>query len=62
MTENKCYVCKCNPGPFYVWTTSRHFPREKLIATLDLSDKYTMNDLSAEGKKVCFKCYEELKD
>ena len=56
----KCNICGCSPGPFFVWSSSRNFPREKLLK------KYKENKLKIksilEGVPVCFKCYEDLKN
>lgn len=58
---NKCYICGCNPGPFYVWTTSRKFPKKTLIGEMKVTSRSTMKEISVDGKPVCFGCLENLK-
>ena len=56
-----CYLCK-NKTIFYVWSTSRDFPIEKLIEYKNLKSKYEVAEVSREGQTICFKCLEELKN
>jgi len=56
-----CYLCK-NKTIFYVWSTSRDFPIEKLIEYKNLKSKYEVAEVSREGQPICFKCLEELKN
>ena len=57
---SKCYLCNCNPGPFFVWSSSRKFPRDKLIKILG-NDRFT-NKTILEGVQICYECFEKLKN
>jgi len=54
---NKCSICGCNPGPFFVWSSTRNFPREKLMS--DVKDKHQVK-MILEGVPVCYACYDKL--
>ena len=60
MSKTKCGLCGCYPGPFYVWSSSRNFPRNKLVKQHKKDRQYikTLN----EGIMVCYKCFNELKN
>ena len=59
---HECYMCKCKPGPFFVWSSSRNFPREKLIDKFNIIDKKYIKDLRSDGFKVCYGCLNKLKE
>jgi len=56
----RCVVCGLDTI-FYVWSTSRNFPRENLILKKDYKSKHEKGRVSVEGLPVCFKCFKELK-
>lgn len=56
----ECFICK-NKTIFYVWSTSRRFPKEKLIKYKDCKTKLEKARIAIEGQPVCFGCLEELK-
>jgi len=47
---------------FYVWTTSRNFPRKQLIKYKNLKSKYEKAKVATEGYPICFSCYNKLKE
>jgi len=51
---SNCYICG-QKTIFFIWSTARHFPREKIIK--DNIDKILVN----AGVPVCFRCYEKIK-
>jgi len=55
-----CYICG-NKTIFYVWSTSRNFPKETLIREGNINTKKDMSEIAVEGVPVCFKCNNELK-
>jgi hypothetical protein len=57
---HECYLCKTNTI-FYVWTTSRNFPKAALIKTLGMNTKSDKGKVAVEGLPICFSCLEELK-
>ena len=55
-----CYCCGSLTG-FYIWSTSRHFPRDKLIDNMNIdSNKLKRKEICANGVSVCFSCYNDL--
>jgi hypothetical protein len=46
-----CCVCGIHTI-FYIWTSTRNFPREKLEEIHNIKDK--------EGRPICFKCRNEM--
>ena len=56
----QCYCCGLNTI-FYVWTSSRNFPREKLVEVMNI-DGITKKSIliDNEGKPICYGCYNEL--
>jgi len=56
----KCYICDTNTI-FYVWSTSRNFPHNKLIKKKQIIDKRTIQSIKNQGFPICFRCFEELK-
>ena len=56
----RCNICGCNPGPFFVWSSSRNFPREQLIKKRIKDRLYVKNIM--EGQVVCYECFKRLKD
>jgi len=61
MVMHNCYMCRCDPGPFFVWSTSRYFPREELIKRKNINDKNALVRVIKEGVPICFQCLEKLK-
>jgi len=57
----KCYICNQECSPFFIWTSSRVFPRDKLLSVHKNIDKLTYKVIN-EGVAVCFKCFNELKN
>jgi len=62
MGVHKCYLCGCDPGPFFVWTTSRRFPRINLFKLRNIKTKAEMYNVSKEGYPVCPDCLNKLKE
>ena len=52
-----CRLCNSNVNLFFVWTSSRGFPIDKLIS--NNSSKEEINELN-NGFEVCFKCRNKL--
>ena len=50
---SNCYICG-QRTIFFIWSTSRHFPKEKIIK--DNVDKILAN----VGVPACYKCAREL--
>ena len=46
---------------FFIWSTSRNFPRDKLIKIMGLKHKDDLNKLNNDGYPICFACFNELK-
>jgi len=59
--SKRCYMCGIDTI-FYVWSTSRNFPREKLIEAKKLKTKAQKASISEDGQVVCFKCLKELRE
>jgi len=55
----RCRLCGINTL-FYVWSTSRPFPTEKLIEQLNITSKEMKRDIRKGGWAVCYKCREKL--
>lgn len=58
--SNNCFCCKNRTG-FYIWSTSRNFPRVELIQKNRISDKGQVKLIEVQGVPICFSCYEKLK-
>ena len=56
-----CSVCGLNTI-FYVWTSSRDFPLDKLFEKLGIRSKKIMKDYKYNGHPICFHCREQLND
>ena len=54
MMAQKCMLCGKNTI-FYVWTSSRDFPREKIA--VDENDELMLKRI---GMPVCMHCYRKL--
>lgn len=61
MGIHRCSICGSDPGVFYIWTTSRNFPRQKMIETLKIESKAEKHEIAVDGKVVCLGCLELLK-
>ena len=57
--RHRCKVCG-NETIFFTWTTSRIFPREKLIDFLGIRDGTVIKDMEKNGWPVCFNCRNKL--
>jgi len=55
-----CYICD-NKTIFYIWSSSRHFPKRELIKEKKAISRSEVSMLSRDGVPVCFDCYEKLK-
>ena len=55
----RCYMCKGDCSPFYNWTSSRFFPREKLFGVMNIDRKEDMKHINL-GVEVCFQCCDKL--
>ena len=51
----QCYICGTNTI-FFIWTSSRAFPRHKL--KLSKRDRVMYNI----GVPICFRCFEKIKE
>jgi len=60
MASHQCKLCG-KQTLFYVWTSSRVFPRQKLIKAKELKNRSELDKLN-QGYPVCFWCLEELKN
>jgi len=60
MGIHNCYKCNCDPGPFFIWSSSRNFNKEKFLEILGKNDRLTKSELK-KGVEVCYECYNELK-
>lgn len=56
---NSCMICG-KRTLFYIWTSSRYFPRELIFKKFHLKRKSDKKPIY-EGKIVCFQCLEKLK-
>ena len=56
----KCYCCREQTG-WFVWTTDRYFPRDKIIEKMNIKGKQPLNHLKYGGYPVCYKCLNELR-
>jgi len=59
MSLHRCCSCGCDPGCFFVWSSSRIFPREKLLKKMKIRGKRAMRRF-CDGEAVCFECRKEL--
>ncbi len=59
MAKN-CYICG-DKTIFYIWSTSRNFPREALIRKENIVSRAIIGGIGRDGVPVCIGCYEELK-
>lgn len=55
----KCQTCGIDTI-FYVWTSSRNFPRHKLFEKSRIINKKIQNQYKKVGYPVCMKCREQL--
>ncbi len=55
----RCFCCG-NQTLFFVWTSSRNFPREKLIKKENIKDKKMIKSISDDGYPCCWACRKEL--
>ena len=62
MSLHRCNFCKGDPGVFFLWTSGRNFPRDKLIEQYDITDKKYIKSLKKDGYKICMGCYNKLKE
>ena len=58
---HRCCLCDTDTI-FYVWTTSRNFPKAALIKTKGLNTKSEKGKVSVEGLPVCLVCLNKLKE
>jgi len=58
--SNRCHVCGTNTI-FYVWTSSRNFPREQLFKKMNIKSNKVKNVYRVSGYPVCLECLEKLK-
>jgi hypothetical protein len=58
--SKECSICK-NRTIFYVWSTSRNFPRRALINYTNVKTKHERHKVFEEGVPICFKCHDILK-
>lgn len=58
--SKQCSICGIDTI-FYIWTSSRNFPREKLVEIIN-ADESTKKSIikGLEGRPVCFSCYNKL--
>jgi hypothetical protein len=59
--SKECSICK-NRTIFYVWSTSRNFPRRALINYTNVKTKHERHKVFEEGVPICFKCSNKLKE
>jgi len=61
MSIYRCVLCKKPLGPFFIWSTSRYFPRGKLAKLLKKKKiQYAPADIYLHGVPVCYLCAREL--
>lgn len=52
-----CMMCK-RETMFYIWSSSRYFPRDKLMDWLNKNgNSHISKELVEEGVPICFACY-----
>jgi len=61
MAISPCMICG-NKTLFYVWTTTRNFPMDRLLKKMNITEKREIERLKLNGREVCYKCYDELKE
>jgi hypothetical protein len=55
-----CCVCGLNTI-FFIWTSCRRFPKEKLISKYHFNDEEKIQiHKNLEPKCVCFRCYNKM--
>ena len=59
MGVHRCKKCGCDPGPFFIWSSSRDFDREKFIKSLDKKNMSTKSEIKS-GVKICYACYQKV--
>jgi len=59
--SKECHICK-NHTIFYVWSTSRYFPKKALVKYMNTKSKYERNRIFKEGVPICFSCKDKLKE
>ena len=57
--SNICEICKWDTI-FYIWSSSRHFNRQKLLKLVSKKDKLMRNRIMKESYPVCMICCEKL--
>ena len=65
--SNICYCCGGDFSPnghkcdfFFIWSTSRGFPIEKLFRIKKVKGRLSRNRIFVEGEKVCLRCHRKL--
>jgi len=61
MSHHKCGICHKDPFIFFVWSSSRNFPREKAIAVFKIKGRDNLSELN-KGYPVCYECLHKIKD
>jgi len=56
-----CCICGCLTG-FFIWTSSRNFPRMKVMDKLNLKPSKSTINRFKDGDTVCLSCYNDLKE
>jgi len=56
-----CYLCREYTG-WYVWSSGRDFPRDKLASKINLRGKDIERLLVHTGKPICMRCRNMLDD
>jgi len=62
MSLHRCNFCNCDPGAFFIWTSSRNFPRDVLIEKHNIVDKKYIKSIKTDGFKMCYGCFNKLKE
>lgn len=60
MGLEKCRVCGEICNIFFVWSSSRNFPRNKLFKVMDMTSKGEMKKIY-DGERICLSCFNKLK-
>jgi len=55
----RCYICG-NNTIFYIWSSSRNFPRGSLIKAKNITSKREKKNIKLAGYPVCINCYNKL--
>jgi len=61
MSSIKCNICNFQCGVFFIWSSTRNFPRERLIKVYGRSSQVNRKNMK-EGIRVCFGCIESLEE